>query len=151
MIKRRQITLAIVLVIALSLGGCVTDSTQSPAETTTETTVGTTTTDKSTEPGTQTGTTAVGGGKVMADVVSDPPENATVVGFTDDRIGNSSLLEDVLKEAHGMGDGSINVDGKGMEQVSKALADAPIYRGDEFGYYIEYEGETIQVVLARYA
>lgn len=146
--KRHKIGLIIIPITTISLAGCLTNSPQSPAETaTSETSVSTTS--AFTEPGTE--TTEIGGGKVMATVVSDPPEDATVVAFTDDRIGNSSLLEDVLREAHRMADGSINMDGEQMEQVSKALADAPRYDSDKSGYYIEYESDTIQVVLVRYA
>jgi hypothetical protein len=117
----------------------------------TETVTSTETPDK-TVVGTETETT-VAGGKLFAYVVADPPENATVVAYSDPRVDNSTLLRTVLNRAVEDEDGTAvtNINAEERMALNEDLSDVPLYQGDESGYYIRYRNKTIQVIVATFA
>lgn len=139
-------TLAVVLLVS---AGCATfqpsdtPTTDEQVETTSE--YGTTTDGAgTTEP------TVVGGGKLLAYTASTPPENATVVNYTESRLGNATILTEVLGEAVRDGDAAVDVTRSELEPVDDALEDVPRHDGSEFGYYVRYDGTVVQLRVARY-
>lgn len=90
------------------------------------------------------------GGKLLAYSVSTPPENVTVVNYTNTAIGNSTVLTKALRQAVEDGDAALNLEPSELKSVDKTLEDVPRYDGAEFGYYIRYDETIVQVRTVRY-
>jgi len=128
----------VVLAVAVSASGCLTGQpTASPLD------------------GSESNA-STGDGEITAEVVSEPPPNATVVDFSDDRVQANSYLQEAVREA-------VNESGRAVvtvpkSEVGKMKADRerlPGYFPEEgssseyeSGYYVAYDETVVHVAFA---
>lgn len=127
-----------------------TSTSATTRETTATTTRDTTPDSTSTTPMPTTSPGSATGGKLFAYRVEDPSDNATVIGSTDPRIGNVTLVQEILRRAAEDGDAVRNINGTQLERLERTLEGVPYTSGGESGYYIRYEGTVVRIFIARY-
>ena len=87
-------------------------------------------------------------GLLFASVVDEPPANATVINSTNDQIVDQPIIQETLEEAAMSGNVTKDLKPREYCQVRDALAELPEHDGQEFGYYIQYQGDLIRLQLA---
>lgn len=81
-----------------------------------------------------------------AEVVSETPEDATVVDADDERLENASELRSLAERAVESDDGyaSETVRGQRLEAVESALEEVP-FSSDAGAYYLRYDGKVVRI------
>jgi len=90
-----------------------------------------------------------GTGYLLFTAVSDgPPENATVVSYDDSRLDGDESVKRYVEETVAGGGETYEFGADRYDTVKAELSDLPRHDGEGFGYYVEYQGETVHLRLA---
>lgn len=88
-------------------------------------------------------------GGVQATVVEDTPGEAEVVEFSESPAAANDDIRQVVTEAVQSTDhprvASTELDGERFEEARAALSELPHHDGEDAGYYVRYENETVRL------
>lgn len=79
---------------------------------------------------------------------SEVPENATILQYSD--VKDHKLLRQVVRASIQRGDIAVKLNQSMVAEYEEAVADLPRHDGDEPGYYVDCDGDTVRFFLAVY-
>lgn len=98
------------------------------------------------------GTTSFGsstGGGLSAELVDQPPANATIINSTNPKIRNATTVQDILAEAAEDGIAARDLNESQLEYLEQEFEDVPYTKNGTDGYYIRYEDVVILLEIVE--
>lgn len=138
-------TAAIVLVVLIVRSGCLSGVGDPIGENTTENQTSTTTAPPETTPNPENME-----GYLEVEIVSEVPDDATVVDASNETIRNVTVVQQAIENATTTRQNvTVHVTGEQVLETEKALAELPWYRGRDApdGNYVRKNGKVVVVYL----